>query len=162
MLHLFQDMAWGDDQDPVAPTPANQLGQDHPDFHRLTQTNRVGQQNPRPEIVRVEGPTNRCPLVIKLIDESTGARLERVIVDRERRLTDRGLQPQPALAIPGRVVGDHLRGGWIEDHDLVEVLVKHGLAVPDQFGQSLDGDQRPVGRLLDPGDQPLLVANDYY
>ena len=43
-LHLLQDVLGGDDEDPLTPTTAYQLGQDHSDLDRLAQADSVGEQ----------------------------------------------------------------------------------------------------------------------
>ena len=53
-LHLLQDVPRGDDQDPLAPAAAYELGQDHPDLDGLAEADRVGEQDPRAEVLRIE------------------------------------------------------------------------------------------------------------
>ena len=54
-LHLLEHVPRGDDEDALAAAAADELGEDHADLERLAEADGVGEQDPRAEVVRVEG-----------------------------------------------------------------------------------------------------------
>ena len=55
-LELLQHLLRRDDQDPVAPAPADQLGEDQPDLQGLAEADHVGEQDPRPQAATAPAP----------------------------------------------------------------------------------------------------------
>ena len=74
-------MPRSDDQDPLTPAAADQLGQDHPDLQGLAEPNGVGQQDPRTEVLRIEGLSDGRELIGQAVGEPLGR-------DREGRISD--------------------------------------------------------------------------
>ena len=115
LLELLQHLLRGDDQDPLAPAAADQLGQDQPDLQRLAQADHVGEQDPRPQAAtaparpgaagrsagragtgrRAPGPARSC-----------GSGVRRSTASRKSRLCrNRATCPATSTVSSGRIAG---------------------------------------------------------
>jgi hypothetical protein len=71
-LHLLQHVPERYHKNPLAAASTNQLRQDHPDLQRLAETDGVGQQDARSELVRIERLAHRGQLVGQRICQTLG------------------------------------------------------------------------------------------
>ncbi|MPM63295.1 hypothetical protein SDC9_110175 [bioreactor metagenome] len=161
VLHLLQDMARADDEDPVAAAAADQLGEDHADLESLAQTDRVGEQDAGSEVVWAECLADGGSLVGEGVGEHLGGDDELVVAERDWGLAERRLEPQLGAAVAGGTVRGERGLRRIEDLDVVERLVEARGGALDQRAEALDVEELPVVGLVDGGDQPLLVADHH-
>jgi len=160
VLHLFEHVPRGDDEDPLTPAAPHQLGQDHPDLEGLAQADGVGEQDPRPQRVGVEGLLDGGALVVEGVGEHRAGDGEVVVIDGQRRLAERGLEPEPGALVIAGVVGDDLGLARVERRDGVEAGVELRRRPRDELTEPLTRDQRAVLRLRHLRDDPLLVTHD--
>ncbi len=160
VLELLQDVAGGDDQDALAPAPADQLRQDQADLEGLAQADGVGDQEAGAE--PGEGLVHGPVLVVERVEELIVRHGQPGLGHRHRGAADQGLEVEAGRAELGRRVGDEDRLLRLQRLDPVEVGEERGLGVTDQGRHADAADQQPVGRgLLHLVDQPLLVADHH-
>lgn len=162
MLHLLQHMAGSDDQDPIPATPAHQLCQDHADLQGLAQADGISEQNTGPEIIRAQGLAHCAQLILQGVGQHIPHHRQLPARRGQRRLAERGLQPQAREAMADRGVGDNLRAARIHRLDAVDARTELRSRVAHQLGQALDGHQRPIAGGGDLGHQPILVPYPHH
>jgi hypothetical protein len=106
MLHLFQHVARGNDEDAFAAAAFDQLAEDHADLEGLAEAHRVRDQDARPDVLGVQGLRDGDLLVLEVPRQHAGG--DRQILRRLgcRRLAKGGLQEEPCAAVVGSVIGD--------------------------------------------------------
>jgi len=97
-----------DHQDAVGPTPAAQLGQDHADLEGLAQADRVGDQQPGPQVAQAQCLGHRPALVVERVEQHLVGDAQALLVQRDGRLAQHRLEPQPGAAVAGGVVEHQL------------------------------------------------------
>ena len=102
-LHLLQHVARRDDEDPLAAAASDQLGEDHADLERLAEADRVGEQDPRAQVVGVERLADGGLLVGQRVEQALGGDGQARVGQRHGGLAQRRLEPQPRLRNPGLV-----------------------------------------------------------
>ncbi len=161
VLHLLQHVPGGDDEDPLAAAAADQLGEDHADLEGLAEPDGVGQQDPGPQVVRVE----RLAHGGLLVDQRIGQRL-----GRDGRAPGRRAAPPscgrstPATAAPCGSAGCRRRPPWPRRGPAARCRRGRRRSWPSCRAPARRGPargQQPVGGLLGRLDQPLLVAHDH-
>ncbi len=114
LLKLPQHGAGGDDENPVGPTPEDQLGGDQAGLQRLAETDVIGEQEPHPVLGQrhFDGHVLKGKIVDCSPSERQGSRR------RSRRGPECRLQEQLGVNKAGRVVALEPNLRWIE-HDIV-------------------------------------------
>jgi hypothetical protein len=95
-----------------------------------------------------------------LVREHVSRDREVRVCDGDRSLPQGGLDPQAALPVVGTVVAHHRRLSGIERRDGVDARVELRGGSADELAEALDVKKLAVARVVDCGDQPLLVAHD--
>lgn len=162
VLHLLQHVAWGDDEDAISPSAADELGEDHADLEGLAQAHGVREEDPWAEVGGVQGLADRVLLVAQRVREHLGGDGELVGVQGDGGLAERGLEPEAGGAVTRGRVPDHARLRRVVRLDPVQVLVERGRGVTDQLGEALDRQECAVLGVLHPRDQPLLVPDHHH
>lgn len=158
MLELLEDVPRRDHQDPLAPPPPDQLGEDHPHLERLAQAHGIRDEQARPDVR--ERLVDRPLLVLQVVEELTVRDGEPRLGRRHRRLADHRLEVEPRTPEAGRGVGNEERLLRAQRHDPVELGEEGRLRVTDQRRQPDAADHQAVGRcLVRRAHQPLLVAH---
>ena len=69
LLHLFHDVLRRDDKNALAAPAPDELGEDHTHLERLTQTDRVGDEHARAQVVIAECLSHRCVLILQRVHQ---------------------------------------------------------------------------------------------
>ena len=134
MLHLLEHVAGRDDEDPLAPAAAHELGQDHADLQGLAQTDGVRQQDARAQVLRVQRLAHRGELVGQRIGQDVADDGQVRGARRQRRLAQRRLQPQAREPVADGGVGDDAGAARVHRDDAVDAGGELRRGVPDQLG----------------------------
>ena len=174
MLHLLEHVLGRDDEDAITAPALDELGEDEADFDRFAEPDRVGKEDARPQVLRIEDLAHRCLLVLLGIDEHAIGHGEVRIFDSGCRLHQSRFQPELGVAIARALVVDEWSLSGVDRSDRVDRVEEDCGRVTDEFGESLYFD--PLDRLarcyflvscpfvdrLNTGDEPLFVADlDY-
>ena len=144
VLHLLEHVPRRDDEDPLAAAAPDQLGEDHADLERLAEADRVGEQDARPEVRRVERLADGGLLVGERVGEHVGRDGEGGAVERAPRSC---AASPPARAGSAGSAGSRRRPpsprAGRGRAGRVEALVEAGGGVADELGQALTRSSRP-------------------
>ena len=138
LLELLHDVLRGDDENAFATPAADQLREDHADLERLAQAHGIGDEDTWTQVVVAKRLAHCRKLIVEWIHQHALRHREAILVERYRRLTQRGLEPQARRAVTGGVVGDDLYLGGIEHLHVVERGVETCRGVTDVIRQATD------------------------
>lgn len=158
VLELFEDVAWGDDEDLVAPTTADELAEDETHFEGFAETDCVGDEQAGTQTG--ERLVCSAALILECFEELTIGDGEVGIGRGDRGLADDRLEEQATAAEVRRVVGDECGVFWPERLDVVELGEERALGVSHQRRHTDAAHHETVGRgVKHLADQPLLIAD---
>jgi hypothetical protein len=96
VLHLLQDVAGCDDEDSLTAAALDQLAEDHADLEGLAEADGVRDQDPRPDVLGVQGFRDGDLLVLQVPGQHAGGDSQVFGGLGRRRLAERGLEEEAA------------------------------------------------------------------
>ena len=159
-LELLKDLLRGDDEDAVAASPSDELGEDEADLQGLAESHDVREEDARPQVL--EGEFGGALLVGERVEKEAVGHRETALGLRERGAAQRGFQVQPGQGERGRLVAEeHGLAGVEEDRLRVfERGKEDGALLADELAHAGRGDLvAGVRGLRTVAHQPLGAAD---